>query len=253
MLINSQHYKKSSHFFHHEESASCTLTSGHWNFKVAAKLPCPAGIIYLICEHNEKGDPMKGLKMTTKWNIVPTMLMVYLLCSPPSFASQHYSDLSPWCDDLVARLDMARQDATQAYAYGDYEAAVNILRDALHSAQWSGGMNMSRPLTAKAIHRGLEMLNILRTHSGIGARQAAFFLSAYARLIIQVARELDHSHYPHYYGPGPLHSHYGIDLPALERTYTRMAFRQLQLVLDNFSTSRDSEFIPWAPRNSFFA
>jgi hypothetical protein len=102
--------------------------------------------------------------------------------------------ISQWCNDVIYKLSLARQQATQAEYQGKWVDAVNILIGGLREIDLTDSAIRNGPFTAKAVARGIEMFEIVAEATQATPNAPAtmiHFLKAYYRFVEYVAQYLD--------------------------------------------------------------
>lgn len=153
-----------------------------------------------------------------------------------------------WCQDSLAALQIAREQAMVALSKLHYRAARDILAQGLRNAQSDGYAGAPNgPLTARAIKRGIrisEAVNSAVEGAPNGLKTSVHFMLSYYAFVEKVAREVDFPAYIPYYHHGRCEDCGAVDPETFENLFVQYARDELSQVLEHLASEDGDHVFP---------
>jgi hypothetical protein len=172
--------------------------------------------------------------------LLTVMMAMIVMTNVTAFASEDAqfgrdrSRIGKWCQDKVRVLKNYKNRASSAYSYGKHQKSFSILKAGLIRASEQIQDYYTGSMTAKAIKRGLRVIDIMENDTSgevLQIKTLNFFLFEYYNFIFKVAYKLDLPYYQSgrcYFCQINSHRKY-------EKLYVRFAKKQVQMVMNTMA------------------
>lgn len=162
----------------------------------------------------------------------------------------NFGDVGQWCNDRLAVLRQARQQATLQYQYHDFTAAIATLENGFNTAARGIHGYYTGALTSKAILRGLAISKKVKqavNHRQLYAKSTIHFMISYIDFIERIVSQLDVPYFqnsPCYYCQNQNHLDF-------ERRFVSFAFEQVGIILRTMLTESGGTVFPLGEASAY--